>query len=362
MPQNLKSKEAIGFFFVAIVLLLANQYDVLFGNQSIDVFKLISTITCLTILFFITQFVSQPSVSESSSKENFQELGPLEDFDKSLVEIKTLSQQVFANATDVNKASIERTTFVQEVGEIASSTKTQAQQCADLTKNVHHSSDEIAQSFEKMLQEVEILVGAAHTSHSTSQDLTKNLSQFFVSLDKVTGRVDAIKSIADQTNLLALNAAIEAARAGDQGRGFAVVADEVKTLAARSKDYAAEISSMMEEMSQLKSEVNDTLDKLDSHMTEVVGHGNEGAQEAQIQSTNIETSLNDLRNELNKLCQFSNHQIDQMTIIDTHIETIIANTQSAVEGSAKNMAIGKSLTEFSLQAESQISQVNSNWN
>ena len=61
--------------------------------------------------------------------------------------------------------------------------------------------------------------------------------------------VQVIGTISEQTNLLALNAAIEAARAGDQGRGFAVVADEVRALAQRASGAAAEIGTLVENIS-----------------------------------------------------------------------------------------------------------------
>jgi methyl-accepting chemotaxis protein len=57
-----------------------------------------------------------------------------------------------------------------------------------------------------------------------------------------------ISDIAKQTNLLALNAAIEAARAGDSGRGFAVVASEVRNLSARTAEAAHSISATIQNL------------------------------------------------------------------------------------------------------------------
>lgn len=77
---------------------------------------------------------------------------------------------------------------------------------------------------------------------------------------------ETISAISDKTNLLSLNAAIESARAGDAGRGFAVVAGEVGKLADQSSRSAKEISSFI---ADLTAKILQTVDEIRVGLGEV---------------------------------------------------------------------------------------------
>ncbi len=77
----------------------------------------------------------------------------------------------------------------------------------------------------------------------------------------IAGIVDSIDQIAGQTNLLALNAAIEAARAGEAGKGFAVVADEINALSTESSNATKKIDAILKDIIATVEETNQIMDK-----------------------------------------------------------------------------------------------------
>ncbi|MBP1559731.1 MAG: hypothetical protein J6C96_00590 [Oscillospiraceae bacterium] len=79
--------------------------------------------------------------------------------------------------------------------------------------------------------------------------------------NKIVEIADVITDISMQTNILALNASVEAAHAGEQGKGFAVVAAEIKKLSEQTKEAAADISGIIEDVTANISETVSAMEK-----------------------------------------------------------------------------------------------------
>lgn len=137
-------------------------------------------------------------------------------------------------------------------------------QSIDSLHEVGEGIDQIAESNEEMLQAATTMRSLVHegvdvvhevSTHMTAIDTTigestsimEVMAKRAVEIEEVSA---LITGISEQTNLLALNAAIEAARAGENGKGFAVVADEVRKLAEESKQSAARIETMIQDVRQ----------------------------------------------------------------------------------------------------------------
>lgn len=105
--------------------------------------------------------------------------------------------------------------------------------------------------------------------------LAEDLTQLSEDAEKVNGVLAVISGIADQTNLLALNAAIEAARAGEHGRGFAVVADEVRQLATRTQDSLNQTSTIITSIVSAITKTAEQMQHSAGQFTHLLDHSNE---------------------------------------------------------------------------------------
>ncbi|CBG39860.1 methyl-accepting chemotaxis protein [Helicobacter mustelae] len=126
----------------------------------------------------------------------------------------------------------------------------------DLALELAQKNDQLTRDGKEVIEKTAQNVRSIAQTMQTSSDLVASLNS---QSDEIKSIIQTIKDIADQTNLLALNAAIEAARAGEHGRGFAVVADEVRKLAERTGKSITEITTTINSIRDVTSQVVESI-------------------------------------------------------------------------------------------------------
>jgi methyl-accepting chemotaxis protein len=151
----------------------------------------------------------------------------------------------------VNRSQLEASSAIDIVQSTGSNVQMMAAAAEELATSVAEISESMAKSQEAS--------DSVFSQVNSAGEFTKRLLDAASSMGGIVG---LISNIAGQINLLALNATIESARAGEAGRGFAVVAQEVKNLATQAAKATEQISTEINGVQSISSDVVNSLESI----------------------------------------------------------------------------------------------------
>ncbi|WP_432200055.1 methyl-accepting chemotaxis protein [Erythrobacter sp. W53] len=254
-------------------------------------------------------------------------------------EASRLVEMVRANADRVNKASRERSNFIAELIDRSRAIESDIAALSEQSEGAQQDLRTTADAAKQIISEVESIVGLMDKTVSGIVALDQRVSQFESSFREVRDISKTIKDVADQTNILSLNAMIEAANAGENGHGFKVVANEVRELASVTGRSAQNIS---ESINRLFSDAGE-MSKDCAALRDLSG---QSAERGKANLSGLRTIHEDVLHSASHAQtanQSSAEQISQFASLLMGMEDLQRDTESAIEGSAKNIDLATKL-------------------
>ena len=210
-----------------------------------------------------------------------------------------LSEDFAEGAEDTANRTLAVATAAEEMSANMSTVAAATEEASTNIALVANATEEMTSNINGIVNNTEKAQEITKTAVDEANSASEKVDELGVAAKEIGKVTETITEISEQTNLLALNATIEAARAGEAGKGFAVVANEIKDLAKQTAEATGEIKKRIE---SIQSSTNST-----------VG------------------------------------QIEQITIVITNVDTIVATIVGAVdEQSATTAEIAENISQASI--------------
>ena len=145
------------------------------------------------------------------------------------------------NATQQATAANQTTSSMDELSISAQQSAQKAELAANAAREVSVLAEQGSQAVDRTLEDLLEL-------KNTVVAIAEKIVHLSAQTNQIGSIINLVSELANQTNMLALNAAVEAVRAGEQGKGFGVVAAEIRKLADESRNSAARISILVNEI------------------------------------------------------------------------------------------------------------------
>lgn len=340
-PSQIKRSFASAVI-VGSILNLVYQWQGIFGEPDI--------IWTAFLLTFLVPYCVATVFGAMTSQQLYAQKLPQKNLDVDKIdselntqiadELLQITSSITQNARNVNQASSQRIDFVEEV---ASTARHAQETTANLTTEAENTKAQVEKMrmyFHQVCEHIGSLGEQINLSKSATEGVSTEIYQFLSEFESIAKLASGITAISDQTNLLALNAAIEAARAGEMGRGFAVVADEVKSLAAQTKQNAAQIDRHLVNLDVSQNSLNKALKSLLESMEQAQLATNSGETSMQQTTAEVSSACDEIHSSLEHFGAELKAEQAKLKSIADNVDELAQDTRKAIKGSATNIELG----------------------
>jgi len=257
--------------------------------------------------------------------------------EKSLEIVNEMTQ----NTININNASKQRVREIENISIMVNEFIEKSSIIESKSTDNYHSSEESKKESQNIITLVEELSDTINQLNSIFETFTQTIASLSLANKQITELVIANDHISIQTNLLSLNAKVEAARAGDAGKGFSIVADEVKKLAATSKRTTADIGKKIKAITIMTQNVKEQSETSNQLIENGIQVSNDATQKL---NSLISISRQNQQDSI-EVKNIVSNQLNNSDNIKEKISSLLSNTSQAIDGSSKNIDLGRSLSQ-----------------
>ncbi len=331
------------FFIVRKIRLISGEVNGIIeriDNGEGDLTARVNTKVSSELLFFkngFNRFIENLQTVMSNVKEGAVILFDSEE------EVASQIQKANDNVTNTSAALQELAASMDAVSQTSQIMTEKLTEVKEATKSINDEVDEgktIAESIRIEAAAVQEEANQKKVNTGTRmEELSAVLEQSVhdsEQVDQIGELTKVILDIAFQTNLLALNASIEAARAGDAGRGFSVVAQEISSLADNSRQTAANIQKISENVTNAVKELSDNALQVLEFINETVIGDYDSFVEVGGKYENTAAIITDMLSKFTVKAENLNVIMDHMAESVTSISKSVNESTTAISTSATN--------------------------
>ena len=257
--------------------------------------------------------------------------------EKSLEIVNEMTQ----NTININNASKQRVREIENISMLVNEFIEKSSIIESKSTDNYHSSEESKNESQNIITLVEELSDTINQLNSIFETFTQTIASLSLANKQITELVIANDHISIQTNLLSLNAKVEAARAGDAGKGFSIVADEVKKLAATSKRTTADIGKKIKDITIMTQNVKEQSETSNQLIENGIQVSNDATQKL---NSLISISRKNQQDSV-EVKNIVSNQLNNSDSIKEKFSLLLSNTSQTIDGSSKNIDLGRSLSQ-----------------